>query len=39
MGTPASDRFRVIYHPLICPDCAKDMPADKLQTPDTPRQT
>ena len=24
MATPASDRFRVIYHPLICPDCGSD---------------
>jgi hypothetical protein len=24
MATPASDRFRVIYHPPICPDCGSD---------------
>jgi uncharacterized Zn finger protein len=24
MATPASDRFRVIYHPLVCPDCGSD---------------
>jgi hypothetical protein len=33
MATPASDRFRVIYHPLICPDCGSgDITCDEVES-------
>lgn len=40
MATPASDGFRVIYHPLICPDCGSDdITRDEVETGDDLTET